>query len=64
MPALDPSQLNDPSSNDEILDAFLNYLIEEGIEPYDHQEEAIHQPGSLAQNPGAVWNRGSGGLAR
>ena len=41
MPALDPSQLNDPSSNDEILDAFLNYLIEEGIEPYEHQEEAI-----------------------
>ena len=41
MPGLDPSTIADPSSNDEILDAFLNYLIESGIEPYDHQEEAI-----------------------
>lgn len=41
MPVLDPTQLNDPSSNDEVLDAFLTYLVEEGIEPYDHQEEAI-----------------------
>lgn len=41
MPVLDPSNLRDPSSNDEILDSFLTYLIEAGIEPYDHQEEAI-----------------------
>ena len=41
MPVLDPSKLSDPSSNDEILDSFLNYLIELEIEPYPHQEEAI-----------------------
>ena len=41
MPLLDRSTLADPSSNDEILDCFLSYLIESGIEPYDHQEEAI-----------------------
>ena len=41
MPVLDPSTLSDRSSNDEVLDAFLNHLIEAGIEPYDHQEEAI-----------------------
>ncbi|MFT4688206.1 MAG: superfamily II RNA helicase [Limisphaerales bacterium] len=41
MPDLDPAALTDPSSNDEILDIFLAYLIEQGIEPYDHQEEAI-----------------------
>ena len=29
------------TSSDEILDAFLGYLVDEGIEPYDHQEEAI-----------------------
>jgi superfamily II RNA helicase len=39
--ALDPSKLSDPSSNDEILSAFLDYLIETGVEPYDHQEQAI-----------------------
>jgi superfamily II RNA helicase len=41
MPDLDSASLADPSSNDEVLDAFLNYLIELGVEPYDHQEEAI-----------------------
>ena len=41
MPLLDPTQLADPSSNDEILSAFLDYLIESNIEPYDHQEQAI-----------------------
>ena len=41
MPALDPTALNDPSSNDEILSVFLDWLIETGIEPYDHQEQAI-----------------------
>lgn len=41
MASLNPSSISDPTSNDEILDAFLNYLIEAGIEPYDHQEEAI-----------------------
>ena len=41
MPALDPSKLSDPSSSDEILSAFLDYLIESGVEPYDHQEQAI-----------------------
>ncbi len=41
MPVLDPARLADPSSNDEVLDAFLSYLIDEGIEAYDHQEEAL-----------------------
>ena len=41
MPALDPAKLADPSSSDEILSAFLDWLIETGIEPYDHQEQAI-----------------------
>jgi superfamily II RNA helicase len=41
MPLLCPTQLTDPSSNDEILSAFLDYLAETGIEPYDHQEQAV-----------------------
>lgn len=41
MVRLDPSKIADPTSNGEVLDAFLEYLIESGIEPYDHQEEAI-----------------------
>lgn len=41
MPSLDPTKLTDPSSNDEILSAFLDWLIETNVEPYDHQEQAI-----------------------
>jgi len=41
VPQLDPLIVNDASSSSEVLDAFLQYLIESGIEPYDHQEEAI-----------------------
>jgi superfamily II RNA helicase len=41
MPALDPAKLVDPSSSDEILSVFLDWLIETGVEPYDHQEQAI-----------------------
>ncbi len=41
MPSLDPARLSNPSSNDEVLDAFLGYLVESGIEPYEHQETAI-----------------------
>jgi len=41
MPALDPAALADPSSNDEILGAFLDHLTATGVEPYDHQEQAI-----------------------
>lgn len=41
MPALSPENLVDPSSSDEILDAFLTYLETTGTTPYDHQEEAI-----------------------
>lgn len=41
MPILDPAKLDDPSSTDAILGAFLDYLIETGIEPYDYQEQAI-----------------------
>lgn len=38
---LDPTKLADRSSSDEILSAFLDYLIETNVEPYDHQEQAI-----------------------
>ena len=38
---LDPVRLAGDTSNDEILSAFLDYLIETGVEPYDHQEQAI-----------------------
>ena len=38
---LDPSRVADRSSNDEVLSAFLDYLIETEVEPYDHQEQAI-----------------------
>ncbi len=41
MPKLDPSKVSDRSSSPAVLDAFLEYLIESEIEPYDHQEEAI-----------------------
>jgi len=41
VPKLDPSKVSDRSSSPAVLDAFLEYLIEAGIEPYDHQEEAI-----------------------
>lgn len=41
MADLDPSVISDPSDSSEVLDVFLEYLIEAGIEPYDHQEEAI-----------------------
>ncbi len=42
MPAiLDPKTLPPDSSADDILNAFLDHLIEKGTDPYDHQEEAI-----------------------
>jgi len=41
MPDLDPARLGGPASNDAVLDAFLTYLVEAGIEPYEHQETAI-----------------------
>lgn len=41
MAQLDPGKVSDPSSSAAVLDCFLEYLIENGIEPYDHQEEAI-----------------------
>ncbi|MEI6176321.1 MAG: DUF3516 domain-containing protein [Verrucomicrobiota bacterium] len=41
MSVLDPAKLDDPSSTDAILGAFLDYLAETGIAPYDHQEQAI-----------------------
>lgn len=41
MAILDPERIGGRASNAEVLDAFLEYLIESGIEPYDHQEEAI-----------------------
>jgi len=41
MAKLDPVNVSDVSSSAAILDAFLEFLIEENIEPYDHQEEGI-----------------------
>src|SRR6478752_9482622 len=41
MPLLDPTKVSDPNSPEEILNVFLEYLIEAGIEPYGHQEQAI-----------------------
>ena len=41
MHPLDPAKLADRSSNDEILGAFIDWLIETGLEPYAHQEQAI-----------------------
>jgi hypothetical protein len=38
---LDPANVSDVSSSAAVLDVFLEWLIETGIEPYDHQEEAI-----------------------
>lgn len=41
MPLPLPEPGSSTLSNDEILDAFLGHLVEDGVEPYDHQEEAI-----------------------
>src|SRR5210317_1695779 len=41
MAQLESKQVSDPTSSAAVLDAFLEYLIESGIEPYHHQEEAI-----------------------
>lgn len=41
MPALDPAKLGPSPDSDAVLDAFLSYLLENGIEPYAHQEDAI-----------------------
>lgn len=41
MLSLESSRVSDPTSSDEILSAFLDWLIETGVEPYDHQEQAI-----------------------
>lgn len=38
---LDPAKVANPSSNDEVLSAVLDYLIATEVEPYDHQEQAI-----------------------
>ena len=38
---LDPANVSDVTSSAAVLDVFLEWLIETGIEPYDHQEEAI-----------------------
>lgn len=40
-PLLDPNRLRGPATDDAVLEAFLDYLIETGITPYPHQEEAI-----------------------
>lgn len=38
---MDPANVSDVTSSAEVLDVFLEWLIESGIEPYDHQQEAI-----------------------
>lgn len=40
-PQLDPAAVADPTSADEILGVFLDYLEATGVVPYDHQEQAI-----------------------
>ncbi len=41
MPELDPARLEGPATDDAVLGAFLDYLVESGVEPYEHQETAI-----------------------
>lgn len=41
MASLDPDRVADCSSASAILDTFLEFLLEAGIDPYPHQEEAI-----------------------
>ena len=57
MADLDPSVISDPSDSSQVLDAFLEYLIEAGIEPYDHQEEAILE---LCEGKNVILNTPTG----
>ncbi|MGB0327110.1 MAG: DEAD/DEAH box helicase [Akkermansiaceae bacterium] len=57
VPALNPSFVSDPSSNEAILDGFLEWLVDSGIEPYDHQEEAILE---LFQGRNVILNTPTG----
>lgn len=41
MPALEKLATSDGASLDDVLNAFLAYLVESGVDPYDHQEEAV-----------------------
>ena len=41
MARLQKLELSDPSSSDEVFDAFLEYCSDQGLELYGHQEEAI-----------------------
>lgn len=54
---LDPTKVSDRSSSEAVLDAFLEWLIEAGIEPYDHQEEAILE---LYQGRNVILNTPTG----
>jgi hypothetical protein len=49
--------VSDPTSNEAILDGFLDWLVESGIEPYDHQEEAILE---LFQGKNVILNTPTG----
>lgn len=49
--------MSDPTSNEAILDGFLDWLVESGIEPYDHQEEAILE---LFQGKNVILNTPTG----
>ena len=54
MAQLDPSRVSDTSSSAAVLDVFLEWLIESGIEPYDHQEEAVLERTTTQRLPGRV----------
>ncbi len=54
---LDPAKVSDRSSSESVLDAFLEWLIEAGIDPYDHQEEAILE---LYQGRNVILNTPTG----
>ena len=57
VPALNPSLVSDPNSNEAILDGFLEWLVDSGIEPYGHQEEAILE---LFQGRNVILNTPTG----
>jgi len=58
MPApLNPKNLPDNPTADDILNAFLDYLTSTGTEPYDHQEEAILE---IFQDKNVILNTPTG----
>ena len=54
---LDPAPLPRDASADDILNAFLEYLTNAGIEPYGHQEEALLE---IFQNKNVILDTPTG----